>query len=130
MPANYVVRMDRRAIERYMTNIDKPPMRRAMVVGERIKTAARAEIHSQFPREFLAIVKRPGRDSTSGYVDVGSPRTHTKPHDIVGNPLLAFHWRKVGRFVVVRRVHHPGSDFVPFLRRILTKALAAQRGRI
>lgn len=31
----------------------------------------------------------------------------TRPHEIRGNPLLAFQWH--GRTVIVRSVHHPGS---------------------
>jgi hypothetical protein len=40
----------------------------------------------------------------AGWMDTG-----TRPHPIVGNPYLAFYWEKIGRFVVLRRVSHPGT---------------------
>lgn len=38
------------------------------------------------------------------YVDRG-----TKPHDIHGNPLLKFYWPKIGAWVALRKVKHPGT---------------------
>lgn len=48
----------------------------------------------------------------------------TRPHPIVGNPLLAFFWPKMGRNVVFRHVMHPGTKANDFL----TRALRAGRG--
>lgn len=39
----------------------------------------------------------------------------TRPHPIRGNPLLAFWWAKIGSFVVLARVNHPGTTGQPFL---------------
>lgn len=68
-----------------------------------------------------------GRWST-GY-DVISTAPHTlyvikgtRPHTITGNPLLAFFWPKVGRNVVFRSVHHPGTRPNNFLSRALRAA--------
>lgn len=46
----------------------------------------------------------------------------TKPHKIEGNPLLAFFWPKVGQFVFLRSVNHPGTRANPFLKRALRAA--------
>lgn len=46
----------------------------------------------------------------------------TRPHTITGNPLLAFFWPKVGRNVVFRSVHHPGTRANDFLSRALRAA--------
>lgn len=40
----------------------------------------------------------------SSFMDQG-----TQEHDIFGNPLLAFYWQQVGKVVIVRSVHHPGT---------------------
>lgn len=48
----------------------------------------------------------------------------TRPHHIVGNPLLAFFWPQLGRNVVFRSVMHPGTKANDFLSR----ALRAGRG--
>ena len=40
----------------------------------------------------------------------------TRPHPIVGRPLLAFFWDRIGAFVVLPRVNHPGTSAQPFLR--------------
>jgi hypothetical protein len=65
---------------------------------------------------------------TTGY-DVFSKAAHsrfvmdgTRPHEIKGNPLLAFFWPKVGKFVVFHSVQHPGTKANPFLVRALRKA--------
>ena len=41
----------------------------------------------------------------------------TKPHLIQGNPLLAFNWKKIGRFMILRSVNHPGTKPQPWLWR-------------
>lgn len=46
----------------------------------------------------------------------------TRPHPIVGNPLLAFFWPKVGANVVFRHVMHPGTKPNDFLTRALRAA--------
>lgn len=68
----------------------------------------------------------------AGY-DVTSNAPHTlfvikgtRPHKITGNPLLAFFWPAVGRFVVFRSVNHPGTKANDFL----TRALRAGRGGV
>ena len=65
---------------------------------------------------------------TTGY-DVVSTAPHTvfviggtRPHPIVGNPLLAFVWPKAGGFVVFRKVNHPGTKANNFLARALRAA--------
>lgn len=40
----------------------------------------------------------------AGYTDAGTP-----PHPIDGNPLLYFFWEKLGRFVALPHVNHPGT---------------------
>lgn len=50
----------------------------------------------------------------------------TRPHPIVGNPLLAFFWPKAGGNVVFRHVMHPGTKANDFLSR----ALRAGRGSV
>lgn len=64
----------------------------------------------------------------SGY-DVVSTAPHTtfvikgtRPHTIVGKPLLAFFWPQVGTNVVFHRVNHPGTKANNFLLRALRKA--------
>lgn len=46
----------------------------------------------------------------------------TRPHPIVGNPLLGFFWPKVGQFVVFHSVNHPGTKANNFLSRALRAA--------
>lgn len=46
----------------------------------------------------------------------------TRPHKIVGHPLLAFFWPKVGRFVAFHSVNHPGTKPNRFLVRALRRA--------
>ena len=41
----------------------------------------------------------------------------TKRHIIPGNPLLAFNWKKIGRFMILRSVNHPGTKPQPWLWR-------------
>ena len=41
----------------------------------------------------------------------------TRPHAIVGNPILAFYWEKVGRMVFTHSVAHPGTKPNPFHER-------------
>lgn len=50
----------------------------------------------------------------------------TRPHPIVGHPLLAFFWPKMGANVVFRHVMHPGTQANDFL----TRALRAGRGSV
>ena len=40
----------------------------------------------------------------AGYTDAG-----TEPHEIPGNPLLYFYWDKLGEFMVLPVVNHPGT---------------------
>lgn len=42
--------------------------------------------------------------SYASYVSEG-----TQPHPIVGNPILAFYWSRIGRTAFFRRVSHPGT---------------------
>ena len=42
----------------------------------------------------------------------------TRPHVIVGNPHLAFFWEKVGRFVIVHSVNHPGTKPNNYMERM------------
>jgi hypothetical protein len=50
----------------------------------------------------------------------------TRPHEIVGNPFLAFHWERLGVDVVFRRVQHPGTKAYQFMAR----SFAEQRDEI
>lgn len=68
-----------------------------------------------------------GRWST-GY-DVTSNAPHslfvikgTRPHKIEGKPLLAFFWPKVGKFMILPSVNHPGTKPNNFLGRALRAA--------
>jgi hypothetical protein len=49
----------------------------------------------------------------------------TEPHQIVGNPLLVFHWAKLGKVVAFRQVNHPGTK----PNRFLVEALTVLNGR-
>lgn len=40
----------------------------------------------------------------AGYTDAG-----TEPHIIEGNPLLYFYWDRIGQFMVLPYVNHPGT---------------------
>lgn len=53
----------------------------------------------------------------AGYVIGG-----TSPHDITGNPLLAFFWERTGDFVVFTKVRHPGTKPNDFRDPALTAA--------
>lgn len=41
----------------------------------------------------------------------------TRPHEIAGNPILAFYWDKMGADVFFRRVQHPGTKAYQFMAR-------------
>ena len=51
----------------------------------------------------------------------------TRPHEIRGNPILAFYWEKVGRFVYFRKVNHPGNKAKPWFRPTIDDAGALFR---
>ena len=52
----------------------------------------------------------------------------TKPHKIVGNPLLAFQWR--GKLFIRRSVNHPGTKGQQFRRRTLDNSQQEITGEI
>lgn len=45
----------------------------------------------------------------------------TRPHTITGNPYLAFFWEKVGRFVIVHSVNHPGTKPNDYMGRMFRR---------
>lgn len=53
----------------------------------------------------------------ASYMDEG-----TRPHEIRGNPLLAFDWPAAGRFMVLPIVHHPGTIAYDFFGKRLPDA--------
>lgn len=101
--------------------------------AERVETAAKLEaphgktgdlkrgIRTTQSRDVL------GRWSTGYDVTSNAPYSifvikGTRPHPIVGNPLLAFFWPKVGANVVFRHVQHPGTKGNDFMSRALRRA--------
>ena len=60
--------------------------------------------------ERMAVHREHGKDYYyAPYVQNG-----TRPHEIVGkytqHKKLKFYWEKMGKYIVVRRVHHPGTS--------------------
>ena len=45
----------------------------------------------------------------------------SRPHPISGNPLLAFYWERVGKFMVVPSVHHPGTRPNDYMARMFRR---------
>lgn len=118
------------AVQAFIRNPDGPVGRRLMVVAEAVKTATIGSLKEGFPKDFLGptIVKRMVMTDEGPNVQVGSDHTRTQPHIIRGNPLLVFHWAKVGRVVYFRKVNHPGSNFDNYLITKLVAALEQVRG--
>lgn len=61
----------------------------------------------------------------------------TKPHEIPGNPLLKFYWPKVGAWVALPKVNHPGGRPFPFMgpgalkaERVLIRDLEVMRAKM
>lgn len=122
--------LDAAAIAAMLRSQDGPVFRHLSVVATRIQARTKASLKEGFPSEFLGprIVKRFGQDSASLFVEIGSSVVTTRPHPIVGNPILAFPWPKRGGGVFYfRSVQHPGSNFGPYLRGKLLEAVAAER---
>ena len=104
---------------------DGPVARRLAVIGEAVKVKTVGSLKEGFVRDFLGptIVKRTVMTEAGPVVQVGSEHTKTQPHIIRGNPLLVFHWPKVGRVVYFRKVNHPGSNFNRYLVEKLVASL-------
>lgn len=102
--------------------------------AQKVFTAAKREAPSKTGALVAGLSMSQSRDTrgrwATGY-DVISNAAYTlfvikgtRPHPIVGNPLLAFFWPKVGANVVFRSVMHPGTKPNDFL----TRALRAGKG--
>lgn len=130
MPSRVVVNIDDTKAHRvFMRFAGEDAKKRA----SKVETAAKMEA----PQGKTGTLKRSitmgqsrdvlGRWSTGYDVTSNAPYTRyvikgTRPHPIVGNPLLAFFWPKVGRNVVFRHVMHPGTKPNDFLSRALRRA--------
>lgn len=100
--------------------------------AQKVFTAAKREAPSKTGKLVAGLSMSQSRDTrgrwATGYdVTSNAPYTlyvikGTRPHPIVGNPLLAFFWPKVGRNVVFRHVMHPGTKGNDFLSRALRTA--------
>lgn len=126
------INVDLQEVSEFLRDKNGPLFRHMNVVGDAIK-AETVALMKGFPRGFLGprIVKRVLIEQDGPHVLVGSDLTKTRPHRIEGNPFLAFHWKRVGRFMVVRSVNHPGSEFGPYLlaRLDLAALNVGRRGR-
>lgn len=101
---------------------DKDLKRRADAVAQVASATAPVGKTGELARGFFVRQARTiGGQFDSGY-EVGNTAPHfvyvvkgTRPHEIVGNPLLVFDWPKGGKHpAVFRRVHHPGTTPNPF----------------
>lgn len=126
------VRIDPRKVADLIRSPSGPVMRRLIVDGEVVKNEARRLVGVDTGELRDSIVKRIGTHRGNPAVFVGSTKPHallhhegTRAHQIVGRPLLVFHWAKVGRVVFARRVNHPGTR----PNRYLLNALRALRAR-
>ena len=45
----------------------------------------------------------------------------TRPHPITGNPWLAFFWDKIGQFVALPRVNHPGFAGIHYMQNTMAE---------
>jgi hypothetical protein len=100
--------------------------------AEKVETRAKVEAPSKSGELRRLIRTTQSRDVQGRYqtgYDVTSNAPYsifvirgTRPHPIVGNPLLAFFWPKVGRNVAFRSVQHPGTKANNFLSRALRAA--------
>ncbi|HWA29122.1 MAG TPA: HK97 gp10 family phage protein [Lacunisphaera sp.] len=79
----------------------------------------RAKIHAQERQEtaLTATWSIVSPQPYSMFVEAG-----TKPHKIEGNPLLKFYWPKVGAWVALPSVNHPGGRPFPFMGPAAQKA--------
>ena len=54
------------------------------------------------------------REHSKNYYYAPYVQNGTRPHEIVGkytqHKKLKFYWEKMGKYIVVRRVHHPGTS--------------------
>lgn len=119
-------------VQRFVRAPDGPIMRRMMVVAEGVRQETLHQLDqasSTFPRDFLGptLVKRTAMTDQGPRIVVGSAHTRTPPHVINGNPLLHFYWEKMGRQMTVHSVNHPGSNFSPYLLRLLLRSLELVR---
>src|ERR1051326_4232857 len=125
-----IVHVDPTSLAAFMRGPGGPVVRKLTVIGETLKLRTIASLKSGFPRDYLGpqIVKRISMTEQGPIVYVGAVNLKTKPHPIVGNPLLVFFWPKVGKVVAFPRVNHPGSDFSRYLSIKLLENLALLRG--
>ncbi len=121
---------DNAALQQLLHSPTGPVMRHMAELGRKTQERTRGSLKPGFPHDFLApsIVLRYVDSPTGPEVWIGSNRVRTEPHAIVGNPLLAFEWKKIGKFVIVRSVRHPGSNFAKYLGTKLWESLTAVMG--
>jgi hypothetical protein len=126
------VEINQATIREYIRTPDGPVARHFMIIGEAIKARTIASLKPGFPQDWLGpfIVKRMVMTDDGPMVSVGIERTKTKPHIIMGNPLLVFYWAKAGKVVRFRHVHHPGSEMAPYVAKKLLEALETVGGDI
>lgn len=130
------IRVDEAIVLDFMRLPNGPVARHLMVVADVVKQRTVDSLKPGFPRDWLGpwVLKRTVQTERGIAVQVGSTHTHTKPHEIHGNPWLAFEGRTGGMVYLDARkgqiVHHPGSNMAPYLEKKLREALDAVRGTI
>lgn len=90
--AEWAERVHERAVEEHAAELDRvaPERTGEMRRGQEIRHLGGLRSEITYPAEYAS------------FTDEGS-----EPHEIHGNPLLAFEWE--GQLVIVRSVHHPGT---------------------
>jgi hypothetical protein len=136
------IRVDEAILDEYIRAPDGPVARHLLVVADVVKRLTVDSLKPGFPQDWLGpwVLKRTVQTATGIAVQVGSSHTHTKPHEIHGNPWLAFESKGGGGYgagtmvyLDARKgqiVHHPGSNMAPYLEKKLKEALDAVRGTI
>lgn len=125
-----LVDMDENASRRVFVQFaDKDANKRATRVLRFAKEEAPVGKTGELRRGLRKTQSRDVRGRWSTGYDVTSNAPHslfvikgTRPHPIVGNPLLSFFWPKLGTNVVFRSVQHPGTKANNFLGRALRRA--------
>ena len=130
MTVEVEVKLNQEALGKFVATPDGPVARQMMLFGEKVKSTTIGLLKEGFPRDFLGptILKRWTDGPEGPVLLIGSPRTQTQPHVILGNPLLVFFWpppKGPGRTVYFTKVNHPGSNFDRYLGQKLLEAIGA-----
>jgi hypothetical protein len=137
MPASVQIVIDPVALQRFVNEGGGPVLRYALQLGDLVKARAKELVEvseGEGPHTRDAIVKRISTSGGQVAVHVGvftEPKATiaffnhegTRPHTIVGNPLLVFFWKKTNRVMYLRSVNHPGTRATKFLTRALQEVL-------